>query len=404
MEAGTQAEVMASEELADFLGRAGPLAEEVLQMNEARGGGEGGLMRAMLHGCGGRMADPSLPLLCVFQVLDIFEDELASLANDAVVGSKALGKASGSQQSHEDRTFNANRYTSGKVISCLQWHPVKKGIVAVACVRPDAFEQRVQVRGRMDTPGRGLAWHSRVATPCHLATPAVTPPLPPHVVTPLRHHSSSHRHPTCSPSPQTAGTPDTHHVLLWSLRDTMGNPELVLEAPSEIVSFAFNPANPDLVAGGCYNGQVVLWDISAHSAALDGRRRAQGPGEAREETPHVPHVLISEVEASHSKCVTDVQWLPGVEVARRGEVAGLGEGGAPGRDCFVLASTALDGNIVFWDTRPEKYQARRWIGGGVCGGCTCNDCACGERTRRGPTPTSFAQSHLHRTPSHSIMT
>lgn len=300
------------------------------------------------------------------QVLDIFEDELAALGREGAVGDKGGGKT-GAGKGREDKTFNANRYTAGKVISRVQWHPSKKGIIAVSCVRPDSFEQRVL----------------------------------------------------------TAGTPDTYHVLLWSYRDTMGMPELVLEAPSEVFTFAFNPSNPDQIAGGCYNGQVIMWDISAHSAALEGRRKAQGPGEQKEETPHVPYCLISEVrgteggdapqhgatslslllvslrhhsarlppkrphdspgayvdgtlskhprraslpepwalpspqvELSHSKCVMDLQWLPGVEVARRGEVTGLGEDGAPGKDSVTVVTVSVDGNIMFWDTRADRYQQR----------------------------------------------
>ena len=35
----------------------------------------------------------------------------------------------------------------------------------------------------------------------------------------------------------------------------------MLEAPDDIYSFAFNPNEPNILAGGCLNGQVVLWDI-----------------------------------------------------------------------------------------------------------------------------------------------
>lgn len=36
----------------------------------------------------------------------------------------------------------------------------------------------------------------------------------------------------------------------------------MLEAPDDIFSFAFNPNEPNILAGGCLNGQVVLWDIA----------------------------------------------------------------------------------------------------------------------------------------------
>ena len=36
----------------------------------------------------------------------------------------------------------------------------------------------------------------------------------------------------------------------------------MLSAPLEIISFEFNPKDPNLVVGGAMNGQVMLWDLS----------------------------------------------------------------------------------------------------------------------------------------------
>lgn len=44
--------------------------------------------------------------------------------------------------------------------------------------------------------------------------------------------------------------------------------QLLLEAPDDIYSFQFSPSDPNIICGGCYNGQVVLWDISAHADRL----------------------------------------------------------------------------------------------------------------------------------------
>ena len=37
--------------------------------------------------------------------------------------------------------------------------------------------------------------------------------------------------------------------------------QLLLEAPDDVFSFSFSPNEPNIVAGGCMNGQVALWDI-----------------------------------------------------------------------------------------------------------------------------------------------
>jgi hypothetical protein len=41
----------------------------------------------------------------------------------------------------------------------------------------------------------------------------------------------------------------------------------VLESPHEVTTFQYNPLNPDIIIGGCYNGQVVVWDTSGTAAA-----------------------------------------------------------------------------------------------------------------------------------------
>ena len=44
--------------------------------------------------------------------------------------------------------------------------------------------------------------------------------------------------------------------------------QLLLEAPEDIMCFKFCPTDPNIIAGGCISGQVVLWDISQHADRL----------------------------------------------------------------------------------------------------------------------------------------
>ena len=48
--------------------------------------------------------------------------------------------------------------------------------------------------------------------------------------------------------------------------------QLLLEAPDDIQVFSFCPMNNDIIAGGCINGQVVLWDIATHAERLRAPR------------------------------------------------------------------------------------------------------------------------------------
>lgn len=56
-------------------------------------------------------------------------------------------------------------------------------------------------------------------------------------------------------------------VLLWSthLRD---EPEFVFTAQSTVLTAAFDPFTPNLVLGGTYSGQVVVWDMRAKSVPV----------------------------------------------------------------------------------------------------------------------------------------
>jgi WD40 repeat protein len=51
--------------------------------------------------------------------------------------------------------------------------------------------------------------------------------------------------------------------VFWDFEDIHSiEPVLVLSSPLEIISFEFNPKDPNIVVGGAMNGQVMLWDLS----------------------------------------------------------------------------------------------------------------------------------------------
>lgn len=84
-----------------------------------------------------------------------------------------------------------------QVVTCIQWLPHKRGCLAVACAGAATLNERAA----------------------------------------------------------KAGCPAPAHVLIWSFRDPI-RPESVLESPHEVFTLQVNPSRPDVVAGGCYNGQV----------------------------------------------------------------------------------------------------------------------------------------------------
>ncbi len=45
-----------------------------------------------------------------------------------------------------------------------------------------------------------------------------------------------------------------------------------MEAPDDIQCFQFSPSDPHVIAGGCINGQVVMWDIKEYEDRIKNPR------------------------------------------------------------------------------------------------------------------------------------
>ncbi|KAI9089425.1 WD40-repeat-containing domain protein [Phlyctochytrium arcticum] len=246
-------------------------------------------------------------------IVDIFEDDYAALGEEDV----ALEQGS---QTHlqEYQSFTDLKHSKDRSISCTDWHPTIKGkcVVAISCTERMSFDERVE---------RGLFFRSRRAL-----------------------------------------------ILVWSFHDPI-HPQLILEAPEDVLSFQFNPNDPNIIAGGCINGQVVLWDISEHhdklkisrkTANTDPTQQQQPPPEQQQqekdtsgtekvtETMVVHWVAVSSIEASHRSGITDVQWLPrNMELSHSGEILPPSEHSQGYRQ---LLTASLDGTVAFWDTRSKK--------------------------------------------------
>eukprot|EP00891_Asterochloris_glomerata_P001605 jgi/Astpho2/1605/e_gw1.00028.2.1_t len=268
------------------------------------------------------------------EVTNIFEDDFAALGDEEASSGSRRENSITEYQSFVDLTFSKN-----KVVSAIQWLPHRKGMVAVACTEPLSFSERVEV----------------------------------------------------------AGTPKAHAVLIWNFKDPI-HPEMVLESPFEVFSFQCNPAQPDAVAGGCHNGQVILWDVSAeeqpcnccrvfptgasapagstsgsvaagkpHSLPPSNRVGAScsapfltaaefGQTADRAAIPVVRHQHLSLVDASHHSSVTDLQWLPGMAITGKGRPP-TAKGRAM-RECNFFATTAADGKVLFWDMRVGRGKRK----------------------------------------------
>eukprot|EP00053_Salpingoeca_punica_P027326 m.24225 g.24225 ORF g.24225 m.24225 type:complete len:860 (-) comp9539_c0_seq1:189-2768(-) len=138
-------------------------------------------------------------------------------------------------------------------------------------------------------------------------------------------------------------------VLIWSFYDSIV-PLMRLEAPDDIFSIEFCPTNPKLLAGGCINGQLVLWDLEAQACILDSDK---GPRTRADDTMRaqvVRHTAVSSIEGGHRACVYGLNWLqPYFQVNKLGRPVRP----AISSSC-QLCTVSCDGTALIWDVRPNS--------------------------------------------------
>ncbi|XP_075944011.1 dynein axonemal intermediate chain 3 [Anarhichas minor] len=151
-------------------------------------------------------------------------------------------------------------------------------------------------------------------------------------------------------------------ILFYSFSDP-SNAQLLLECPDDIFAFEFCPSDPNIIVGGCKNGQVVLWDISAHVTHLQGTQPVKKVSvntdtydlyyKKENKTPAVPYCAVSAIDSSHKAPITDVHWLPptfevtktGLPVENKDNISAQ------------IVTCSPDCALMFWDVRvPHRKQ------------------------------------------------
>ncbi|XP_071292466.1 dynein axonemal intermediate chain 3 isoform X1 [Agelaius tricolor] len=209
----------------------------------------------------------------------------------------------------EYQSFTDVQYLKNRTISCVRWHPTIYGIIALSAREQPSYEEQV-----------------------NLSNKSLLQSV----------------------------------ILLWSMFDPLCL-QLVLKAPEDICCFQFSPSNPNLIAGGCVDGQIVLWDISKHEEKLESTKPVvdevteSSEGEPRAavvtepspkqvqhsstEPPLVRNCAASSTPYCHTKPATDVQWLPcNVEENQKG-----GTSEKKDEKKLQLVTCSPDCSILFWD-------------------------------------------------------
>lgn len=108
--------------------------------------------------------------------------------------------------SMRSRTFIDSNYCKNKRVSCIKFHPTKSYLVAMSMIDNMDFDTRSLIQGK--------SFES--------------------------------------------------NVLILNFSDNfIITLNYVLETPIEITTIEFHPENPNVLIGGCFNGQVIVWDLSS---------------------------------------------------------------------------------------------------------------------------------------------
>ncbi|XP_056353805.1 dynein axonemal intermediate chain 3 isoform X2 [Oenanthe melanoleuca] len=245
------------------------------------------------------------------EIMNVFFDDWKALAED-----QEEGKPDVYLKAYQ--SFTDVQYLKNRTISCVRWHPTIYGIIALSAGEQPSDEEQVNLINKS-----------------------------------LLHQSV---------------------ILLWSFFDPTCL-QLVLKAPEDICCFQFNPSDPNIIAGGCVDGQVVLWDISKHETNLqntvpvaeettdsaeDEPRAAVRVAELSRvqvqqssvEPPLVRHCAASSMPYTHTKPATDVHWLPcNSEDNQKG-----GTSEHRGENNLQLVTCSPDCSILFWDIPSIEHR------------------------------------------------
>uniref|UniRef100_A0A8C9V9Y6 Dynein axonemal intermediate chain 3 n=1 Tax=Scleropages formosus TaxID=113540 RepID=A0A8C9V9Y6_SCLFO len=219
------------------------------------------------------------------KIMDVFFDDWQALSEgDIAFGGKA------DTYLKEYQSFTDLQFSKDKSISCIKWHPTISGVIAVSVTEKMSFEERINGSTKL----------------------LLNPPL----------------------------------ILFWSFSDPI-NPQLRLECPDDVLSFDFCPSDPNIIIGGCMNGQVE--SSFRYSSAYQTY-----PGSfVKNEIPVLLYCAVSSIENGHKAPVTDVQWLPenfeisitGVPVENQNQI------------CVQVVTCAPDCCVMFWDIRAPRPAA-----------------------------------------------
>lgn len=125
----------------------------------------------------------------------------------------------------------------------------------------------------------------------------------------------------------------TAPVCVWNVfrpQLVPGEPDVTISIQGFVMCLAFHPTQPAILAGGTYNGELMIWNTASDD--LD------------------PLVASSSIDDYfHREAIQTVEWIP----------ADL----SAGQDTYLIATVSGDGKVLIWDAREYdlSYPSRGFM-------------------------------------------
>ena len=104
---------------------------------------------------------------------------------------------------------------------------------------------------------------------------------------------------------EVSGQVDVANVIIWEFAEWI-KPQLVLQSPHECFTFKYNPNMPNIVVGGCYSGQAIMWNLEEAMAEIEKKKlekKSDRNGDDDDDSvqPPVLRSAMSHIDTSHKR-------------------------------------------------------------------------------------------------------
>jgi len=201
-----------------------------------------------------------------------------------------------SNQLKETKNFTDLELSKGKTLASIDWHPTKNDVIATAVSKEISFDDSLN----------------------------------------------------------TSSLDEAGYIIIWEFSEWI-HPLLVLRSPVECTCFRYNPTNPDIVIGGCKNGQIAIWNLAeeqrkAFSFSLPGSFNGNEFSKKKRSGRVVLKPLaLTNPEHNHRRYVSDIVWLPpNMQINAKGRLLSKAYESHISHQFLTISG---DGYVMFWDIR-----------------------------------------------------